>query len=461
MANWQEQIMPLVERALPSAEYEILDIIPKGSQIIHRLAGPEGMVAPLASQFLALEKVITGGIDLDEIGDKFELCFPEISNFSSPDFNDKSRPWGRSYENRPRFYIRDKDEKSGFFICEFYPNGRDGKSIMLYGRPHEIISHLFLLMAIGVQASSTNNDDFDLENFIDDFQLCFPNIGTFLDPDFSDKARPWGMALEDRPRIYIRQKSASGHYLCEFFPEGKDDQGQILYGRAENILQQIFTIMAVRRQLARYDIGAIIGAPINDYLRHWPSQSRLSLVFRLKTKPENYRDPVLYKTIRVPFIQASKIDYLRLWTACGGTQGLDWGPIACRAKIGKGENINQLHEVVAHGPSEEVAKQNVDRFLEFTELEVKRYTFNRSDWKNVADTSLNDTYKVYPCSVSVINSRLSQLDRKGQLTSGGYKKSIKSRILLKKETPPPNFEAIKANLLQFSNSDPGSQAGGN
>lgn len=351
--NWSEQIMPLVQKALPPAQFEILDIIPRGTEKITRLAGPEGILAPLASQFLAIHDTVNGSIDLESWIDKFEACFPEVVSFTSIDFSEKLKPWGRDYEHRPRIFIRESNPKEGFYICEFFPEGKDFPSEILFGRTHEIIS-------------------------------------------------------------------------------------------------QAFTIMGVNRQLARYDIGALVGMPVNDYLRNYPSDST-SLIFRLKTKPKSYSEPMLYKTIRVPFVNIAKLDYPRMWNACGGINGLDYGPIGCRAKIGKGEDINKLYEVVCHGSTNEIAKANCLKFLDFSQLELRKFTFNKSEWENVSDTSLNDVYKVFPCSVSILNTKLSIADRKGQLTTGGYKKSSKARILMRGETTPPEFDEIKDNLIQLIN----------
>jgi hypothetical protein len=353
MTDWQSQIVPLVEKALPKSQFEILDILPVGGKL-HRLAGPEGILAPLASQFLAIHDVVAGGIELESWIDKFEACFPDVQVFANPDFMDKLKPWGRNYEDRPRIYIREHDEKTGL-------------------------------------------------------------------------------------------------YLCEIFPEGKDFPSEMIFGNTKEIIGQAMFLMALNRQLARYDIGGLLGMPVNDYLRNYPSDS-VSAVFRLKTKPKSYDEPMLYKTVRVPFVAISKLDYSRIWNACGGNDGLEYGPIGCRAKIGKGEDINKLYEVVSFGPNESSAKANVQRFLDFSSLDVKKFTYNKSEWENISDTSLNDTYKIYPCSFSILNTKLSTADRKGQLTSGGYKKSAKARILLRGETAPPEFDEIKQNLLQLINS---------
>lgn len=333
--SWLEKITPMIQRALPPSEYEVMEIQPRRSEDkFYYLAGSEGMLAPLTSQFLALQEMVQGShLKLEDWIEKFETCFPSIENFSSLDFRDKTKPWGRPYE--------------------------------------------------------------------------------------------------DRPRIFIRY-SENGYYACEMFPDGNENSNfsQLLFGDTKEIIAQAMSCINLSRNLDFYDIGGLLGYPVNEYFKMFPTEG-INLHFRLKTKPKDYTEGVLYKSIRVPKVDINKLNYSKLWSACGGETGLDFGPISANQKIGPEEiskNAKGLSLIVAKGPTDDKAKENVLRFLDFSSLKPKKLFYSKEDLKEGLK------YKVFPCSVSFLITTIDRKtsgDTKGQETYAGNKTTKKTRILMK------------------------------
>lgn len=345
-----EKITPMIKGALPPAEYEVMEVQPRRSEDkFYYLAGSEGMIAPLTSQFLALHEMVQGSqLNLEDWIEKFENCFPSIENFSSLDFQNKPEPWGRPYK--------------------------------------------------------------------------------------------------DRPRIFIRY-SENGYYACEMFPDGNEnsDFSQLLFGGAKEIIAQAMNCMALSRNLDYYDIGGILGYPVNEYFKMFPTEG-ISLHFRLKTKIQSYTESVLYKNVRVPKVDINKLDYSKLWNACGGDTGLDFGPISANQKIGPAQiskDVKNLSLIVAKGPTDDKAKENVLRFLDFSLFEAKKLFYSKED----SEEGLS--YKVFPCSVSFLITKIEQnasASTKGQETYAGKKTTNKTRILMRNSKKPPQFDFILEQL---------------
>lgn len=285
----------------------------------------------------------------------------------------------------------------------------------------------------------------DLKEFIEAFEKGFPDVVGFREPRFNDKLKPWGREFSDRPRIFIRKEYPGGRYVCELILDG---ESLALWGTAAEIVNQVAFAMQRSQQLEQYDLGAWVGYPVGEYLRQFPQESKLTLMFRLKTADK----PVHYKTVRVPFVNRAALNYRKLREACGGDAGLMWGKISANAKIGKGADIKKLSVVVASGPNESEAKKNLKGFLQLTTLPTQGIFYNQPDNENKRDRGESRSYKVVPCSVGILNQRVAKLAERDRLQGGrsSYAGKIKGRtvrFLLTSKSEPPDFQARINELL--------------
>ncbi|MCT7955721.1 hypothetical protein [Laspinema palackyanum] len=284
----------------------------------------------------------------------------------------------------------------------------------------------------------------DLKKFIESFEKGFPDVTNFRDVKFNDKNKPWGREFADRPRIFIRHEYPGGRYVCELVLDG---DSLILWGTAREIVNQVAIAMQRSQQLEQYDLGAWVGYPIGEYLRQFPQESKLTLIFRLKTEK-----PVHYKTVRVPFVARSALNYRRLREVCGGDTGLMWGRISANAKIGKGEDIKKLSAVYASGPNESEAKKNLKGFLGLTTLPTQGIFYTQGDNENKKDRDDRQAYKVFPCSVGILTQRVVKMAERDRLSGGrrtyaGKVKGSTVRFLLTAKTEPPDFQVRLNQLL--------------
>ncbi|MCT7987619.1 hypothetical protein [Laspinema olomoucense] len=314
----------------------------------------------------------------------------------------------------------------------------------LAGSEAFLVANSSLFLAIRELLANQLGQNVDLKKFIEDFEKGFPDVANFRDPKYNDPLKPWGRDFNDRPRIFIRKEYPGGRYVCEFVLDG---EALVLWGTASEVIGQVAIAMQRAQQLEQYDLGAWVGYPVGEYLRQFPQESKLTLIFRLKTEK-----PIHYKTVRVPFVGRSALNYRKLREVCGGDAGLLWGKISVNAKIGKGEDIKKLSAIYAAGPNESEAKKNLKGFLGLTTLPTQAIFYNQGDNENKKDRDDRSSYKVYPCSVGILNQKISKLAERDRLSGGrstyaGKVKGSTVRFLLTAKAEPPDFQVRLNELL--------------
>ncbi|MCT7971090.1 hypothetical protein [Laspinema olomoucense] len=328
-------------------------------------------------------------------------------------------------------------------VIQIQPDREKQDFYHLAGSEAFLVANSSLFLAIR-ELLLSQSGSVDLKKFIENFEKGFPDIANFKDPKLNDKLKPWGRDFKDRPRIFIRHEYPGGRYVCEFILDG---ESLVLWGTAPEIVNQIAIAIQRAQQLEQYDLGAWVGYPVGEYLRQFPQESKLTLIFRLKTEK-----PIHYKTVRVPFVSGSVLNYRRLREVCGGDAGLQWGKISVNAKIGKGEDIKKLSAIYAAGPSESEAKKNLKGFLSLTSLPTQAIFYNQGDNENKKDRDDRTSYKVYPCSVGILNQKVVKLAERDRLSGGrstyaGKVKGSTVRFLLTSKAEPPDFQVRLNELL--------------
>lgn len=340
--------------------------------------------------------------------------------------------------------VNSANPPGAYQVMQLQPDRDKQDFYHLAGSEAFLVANSSLFLAFRELLLNQLGSNINLKEFIESFEKGFPDVAGFRDPKLNDKLKPWGRDFTDRPRIWIRKEYPGGRFVCEFVLDG---ESLVLWGTAQEIVNQVAIAMQRSQQLEQYDLGAWVGYPVGEYLRQFPQESKLTLIFRLKTEK-----PVHYKTVRVPFVNRTALNYRRLREACGGETGLMWGKISCNAKIGKGEDIRKLSAVYAAGPNESEAKKNLKGFLGLTTLPTQGIFYNEGDNENKKDRFDRSSYKVYPCSVGILNQKVSKMAERDRLAGGrsSYAGKVKGktvRFLLTSKAEPPDFQVRLNELL--------------
>ncbi|MCT7958948.1 hypothetical protein [Laspinema palackyanum] len=360
-------------------------------------------------------------------------------------------------------------------IVQFWPDkSRDSNSFLVAGSEKSIkeqISHLSSLYQFGLDWFGV---PIDLDKFLEDFSGGFPSATEFLHPELKDKAKPWGIQeLKERPffrRINKEAEESRGYCVVEFWPGGKRGEKPpvfVLVGPPMLIVAQVSQIWAqynlLRNELKEYDVGAIVGWPIDDYLRQQPKKLKVNIRLSLNEKPPFNK---LVNGIKIPPRQVSipmpdrgKLNYQSLRDACGGSGGLQWGRWSARGYVAGsvGETrLKGLSQLVAGGSSEDGAYQNLARFAQLS----GGFVVGRSATGIDTDSgnrkrdrrypSLN-SFRVYPAFCWIENSDLIALDdarHSGKPTLSGKLVSRENRLPLWLESPPDGWQQLLNELLR-------------
>lgn len=354
-------------------------------------------------------------------------------------------------------------------IVQFWPDkAKDFNSFLVAGSEKSIkeqISHLSSLYQFGLDWFGV---PLDLDKFFEDFSGCFPNATEFEHPELRNKATPWGIEeIRSRPlfkRINKDAEEERGYCIVEFWPGGRQgDKPFVLVGPPLVIVAQISQIWAQYNHFKEYDLGAIVGYPIDDYLRQQPKKLKVNIRLSLNQKPPFNK---LINGIKIPPRQVSiplpargNLNYQSLRNACGGSGGLQWGRWSARGYVAEnsGETkLKGLSQLVAGGASEEGAYQNLAKFAQLSEGFIVGQSATGIDTdsgnrrKDRRYPALN-TYRVYPAFCWIENSALIALDdakHEGKPTLSGKLVSRENRLPLWLESPPDGWQQLLNDLLK-------------
>lgn len=317
-----------------------------------------------------------------------------------------------------------------------------------------------------IVSAENSRIEFDLDNWITDFEngfLDYEKVNPLYKPGY------WGQGISNRPRIREvnvepNAQADQGYRIVEFFPDRENkDESYLFFGTPIEIRLQIAQFMNLSIMLRGMDVGAWLGYPIDEYLRMKPrSGITLQVILTTRKNPPYYQlgsEWFSKRQVTIPNVNKAKITYTALRNACNGAAGQSWGEYSARAYLTSDTAPKGIRQMVAGGSSEEVAKENLKKFLAFTSCKVTRITVNKIDYtegndKNDPDKENYKSFKVYPAWISILNTKLFALNAKKESfkkTLAGKQIGKKSKLFIYMNKKPDYWdsqlrEVIKDNL---------------
>lgn len=266
--------------------------------------------------------------------------------------------------------------------------------------------------------SAADRRSFDLDNFLTDFELCWPDQ---LKRNPELKEGVWGGDFANRPRVYENNVEGDailneGYRLVEFFPDRQvENESYPCFGTPSEIRTQLVILMNLRRMLMNPELagGEWIGYPIEEWFKASANNTASLKIILLPNKSgKNYAgDPYWSKRqISIPRPDRAKCTYGAIREACGGNAGLRWGEWRATAYLQSPDSATQ-HKMMASGPTEERARQNLMRFIKFTKCEPVNFTAGKLDYSRGNRAKDPERFKrmsldVYPAWLWVFNREI-------------------------------------------------------
>lgn len=307
----------------------------------------------------------------------------------------------------------------------------------------------------GVAATSARS--FDIDNWSKDFEEGFPRFDPIND---ELRQRYWGQGRQNRPRFKELNnegdaQSVEGYRVIEFFPDRDDkDTSTFLMGTPQQIMTQAIVIMAIRQlQLGGGGGGEWIGYPVEDWVQTaaLTTVSARVILFPGRFGNMNYQRMTVWgpKQVTIPYVDRRQLTYSRLRQACGDRQGLEWGEWNARAYLLAPNGGKTQHQMVASGHTQREAQQNLERFLPFTQCEVRNFSYNQLDYtRGERAKDANRQYRkkltVYPGHLVILNkeavpTEALKTDEKGRPTHAGKQKRKPYKFKIWPEKEPSGW----------------------
>jgi hypothetical protein len=297
--------------------------------------------------------------------------------------------------------------------------------------------------------------DFDLDNWIRDFESCFPDYEK-INPTLKEGF--WGRGFSNRPRIKELNEQADakinqGYRVIEYFPDrDQKKESFILFGTPLQLQSQIALLNAIYQIVENKEIGNF--EQFEELVFHsarLPPKTGVAIRIYLTTykRPPYYKLPGEWfkkKRITIPMVNTAKLNYKNIREACGGSAGQNWGEYKAIAVIQLGDNQSGYSKIIVGGNSERSAVQNLERFLDFTDAKVVGVTTNKIDYtKGVrakdSDRHKYNSYDVYPSWMVALNTDLIQTESllPGRQTLAGKQRKVLQRLLIYTEREPAGW----------------------
>lgn len=294
---------------------------------------------------------------------------------------------------------------------------------------------------------------FDLDNFISEFEQCWPDY-VKRSPNLREGF--WGGEFADRPRIYESNVEGDallnqGYRLVEFFPNrNEEEESYPCFGTPSEIRTQIVIIMALYRMRKLFGGGGgeWVGYPIEDWFKASANNTASVKIILLPNKTgKNYAgDPYWSKRqISIPRPDRAKCTYAAIREACGGNAGLKWGEWRATAYLQSPDSATQ-HKMMASGPTEERARQNLMKFLKFSRCEVTNFTAGKLDY--TSGMRAKDPQKarrmsldVFPAWLWVFNREiLPPVNSEGKPVNTGKQKPRRYKMPINRDKEPTGWK---------------------
>lgn len=287
---------------------------------------------------------------------------------------------------------------------------------------------------------------FDIDNWGTEFEQCFPKY-IKINPELREPATAyWGQSFGERPRLYEMNTEADaiateGYRTVEFFPNRDiKEESYILMGTPSEVRTQAVILMNLKRMLGG---EGWVGFPFHDWVQASAGGLRAQIILMPNKQGVNYaKDPYWSKRqVSIPSPDRTKLTYDAIRTACGGDTGLTWGEWQARAYLIDPDRGTR-HQMVAGGPTQERAKQNLDRFLPFSKCEPKNYSYNQMDFNRGERAKdplrvRRQSLEVFPSWLWIFNREALPVDvpgtsgvstHQGRLQSRRFKLNLRDKV---------------------------------
>lgn len=273
-------------------------------------------------------------------------------------------------------------------------------------------------------------------NWATEFENGFLDyLELMINPDL--KKGWYGLGAENRPKIVeLNTKDnaqlKAGYRLIEFLPNHDvKTESYLFFGTPLELMTQIcnfFNQWLLLKINSSNNSSSDMGVNIP---KNKPLEGiYLKIYLCTKNRPPFYqhkseKDKGEYFSIRyatIPVVNTSKLTYENLRTVCNDTNGQHWGRWSARAYV---KSDLGIHQMVAGGDSEDVAIENLKKFLPLSNAVEFRPITTRHDYYNL---SIPKRFKLYPAYIKVINySHVINTDIKKQ--PGGINPISSKRII--------------------------------
>lgn len=300
--------------------------------------------------------------------------------------------------------------------------------------------------------TSSDRRSFDLDNFITEFEMGWPDY-TKYSPNLREGF--WGGKFENRPRVRELNPEGDailnqGWRLVELFPDRQDEEeSYLLFGTPSELRTQLVLTMTMRRMLDFGGGGEWVGYPIEDWFKASANNTASVKIILLPNKMgKNYSGDAYWskRQVSIPRPDRTKMTYRAIRLACGGNAGLKWGEWRATAYLQSPDSATQ-HKMMASGPTEERAKQNLLRFLPFTRCTPTNFTTGKLDYTQGARSKDPERFKrmnldVYPAWLWVFNREiLPPINADGKPVNTGKQKPKRYKMPINREQEPTGWKA--------------------
>lgn len=223
----------------------------------------------------------------------------------------------------------------------------------------------------------------------------------------------------------------------------------VLYGNNSALKAGISQAIATRKLIEYRDVGDIVAAPVDEWVRAYPGQIKLTITFYNKQFPPFKLDNgqrLVRAIYNVPAISRTMLTWEQIKAACGGGNGYLWGRFRATANLDNGRQMQ------VYGGSDREAERRLKALLELSSAKILTLTVaeEKREGRRAADQAMyKETTRIYPAFCCIINSQ--KLIQESNLEApstgvptltGNFKRVRTQKIPLFLTQAPSNFQSI-------------------
>lgn len=210
---------------------------------------------------------------------------------------------------------------------------------------------------------------------------------------------------------------------------------------AKSILSEV---LAIRQLIADRDIGDIVAAPVEDWIRASPQTIKLTVQLSSNKQPPFKAYPgkrYVQAIYNIPDVDPKKLTWANIKKACGGASGYSWGRFRATANLDNGRQMQ------IYGGTAEDAETRLRALLALSTAHILTLsiTEEKKEGRRASDKKMyKATTKVYPAYFSIINTKKIIVESEKEMKSvssklaGNFKRSRTKKIPLWTTKEPGN-----------------------